>query len=150
MNKRKAEQFHASMRFIERARFDFSKRTNELFCNKIITRNGVDFVRRSSNRVTLWDVHHEGKNYRCVYDKQRKQIVTVLWVHNEEIVATKILEPHKNQSLKKDVSPKKDPIFKYGVEWKNEKRLEYHEKLINQRYEKEYEKWMEKETQVIK
>lgn len=83
MNKKKNEQKHAMMRFSERGHIHFSKRTNELFCLLIRTKKAI-FLKKQSNRVTHWKIPHEGKYFECVYDKDRKQIVTVLSV--EEIV----------------------------------------------------------------
>jgi hypothetical protein len=36
------------------------------------------FVRRNSNRVTVWDLDYHGERLRVVYDKQRDIPVTVL------------------------------------------------------------------------
>jgi hypothetical protein len=36
------------------------------------------FVERQSHRVTVWDLTHQQKEVRVVYDSQRKMIVTFL------------------------------------------------------------------------
>jgi hypothetical protein len=36
------------------------------------------FVRRESQRVSLWEVEHDGLRLPIVYDRKRKTIVTVL------------------------------------------------------------------------
>jgi hypothetical protein len=80
----------------------------------------------------VWDISHEDKIYRCVYDKSRKQIVTLLSVIPNG--ATPLPE-------QKEVSPKKEEIFKYGVIWKSEEKLKKHEETMKKRYESDYEKW---------
>ena len=85
--KKKMEQRHASRRFSERAGVIFTKHTNDLFCSKI--KNAGVFGKpqearhikswTETNRCTIWDIIHEGMVHRCVYDKHRKQIVTVKW-----------------------------------------------------------------------
>jgi hypothetical protein len=78
--------------------------------------------------VTVWDISYEEKIYRCVYDKQRKHIVTLLSV--TPISATPL-----------PALPKKEGIFKYGALWKSEEALKKHEDYMKKRYENEYEKW---------
>lgn len=116
--KKKAEQKHAMMRFAERAGIHFSKKTNELFCRMIRSRQAI-FLKRSSLRVTLWNIEYKGKLYECVYDKKRKQIVTVLNVG---------IAP-----IKKEDDP--DYVFKYGKYWKKEKLAHY-----EKRYSKIFDK----------
>jgi hypothetical protein len=50
-----------------------------MFARRIRSGGGACLVRRRSNRVALWDVKHEGNVYRVVYDKYRKNVVTVLF-----------------------------------------------------------------------
>jgi len=137
LKKKKSEQIHASKRFMERGRINFSKRTNELFCKCIQNSTNAKYVGKTSNRAVVWDITYEGKIYRCVYDKTRKQIVTLLF--------TKELPPEKIVLIEK---PKTNPpidnskkIFKYGIYWASEKKLKAHEKRIKNLYEKDYEKW---------
>ena len=80
MPKKKGELLHAKRRFLERAGIDFSKHLNEVFCRYIHTKDSPNakFVKKPTLRVSIWDITHEGKVYRCVYDKKRKQIVTLL------------------------------------------------------------------------
>lgn len=116
--KKKAEQKHAMMRFAERAGIHFSKRTNELFC-RMIRSGQATFLKRTSLRVTLWNIEYKDKQYECVYDKKRKQIVTVLNVGEAPV--------------KKNEDP--NLIFKYGKYWKKEK-LAYHEKRYSKIFDK--------------
>jgi len=36
-------------------------------------------IKKQSIRVGVWDVEYEGILYRVVYDKNRKQIITVIF-----------------------------------------------------------------------
>ena len=44
-----------------------------------IQNNELEFVERQSNRVTVFRYEYNGEQYRLVYDKTRKQIITVLF-----------------------------------------------------------------------
>jgi len=46
---------------------------------KKIQNNELEFVERQSNRVTVFRYEYNGELYRLVYDKTRKQIITVLF-----------------------------------------------------------------------
>jgi hypothetical protein len=81
-SKKKSELRHCKRRFLERTGVDLTQQMHDCFLT-LIHNSGVHpekiaFVEKQSNRVTVWDVKHEDKIYRCVYDKLRKQIVTVL------------------------------------------------------------------------
>jgi hypothetical protein len=86
--KRKAQIKHAKKGLL--SRFDMAINDNEYLqmINKIKKGRAV-FVRRTSKRVTIWDVPIREKVLRCVYDKSRQVIVTVLPVYGLE----KNLEP---------------------------------------------------------
>ena len=125
MNKKKGEQKHAMMRFSERAGIHFSKRTNEIFCKKIQLAQAT-FIKRTSNRVTVWEVEYEVKLYKCAYDKDRKQIVTVLKVRD-------VPPPPPAPKVKKvDLSKL---VEKYGKQWKKED-LERYEKRTKIMFDK--------------
>jgi hypothetical protein len=93
MKKKKSQQHHASLRFLQRCGEQFTTRMNEAFCLKIRTATGATFIERQTNRVSVWDIDEGTKTYRCVYDKQRKQIVTVLQVVDHEIGTTQGVLP---------------------------------------------------------
>ena len=78
--KRKAQIKHAKRRFL--SRFDLSLNDNEFkqMINKI-QKGRAKFVRRQSNRVTIWDVPFDDKVIRCVYDKRTRVIVTALPIY---------------------------------------------------------------------
>lgn len=44
-----------------------------------IQNNELEFVERQSNRVTVFRYSYQGKFYRLIYDKTRKQIITILF-----------------------------------------------------------------------
>ena len=76
--KRKNQIKHARRRF--EARFDISLNSNQYtqLVNRI-KKGKAEFVRRQSNRVTLWDIEFEGNLIRVVYDKKTSAIVTALY-----------------------------------------------------------------------
>lgn len=75
-SKRKNQIAHAKRRMLERVGYVVGESSLNSIVNQI--RGGkAKFVRRSSNRVTVWDVVYEEKKLRVVYDKLRKSIVTV-------------------------------------------------------------------------
>jgi hypothetical protein len=82
MKKKEAQYIHCRKRFIRRVRMDFTRAMNDQFVSKIkkavFGNSGAVFLYRQSNRVTVWDIEHCGKIFKCVYDKNSKQIVTVL------------------------------------------------------------------------
>ena len=76
--KRKNQIKHAKRRF--KKRFDISLNENQY--NQLVNRikkGKADFVRRQSNRVTIWDLQFEGHEIRVVYDKHTSAIVTALY-----------------------------------------------------------------------
>ena len=146
LNKKKSEHRHAMKRFLERGLVQFSKNLNDIFISQIKS-NKATFVRRSSIRVTVWDITYNDKIYRCVYDKFRKQIVTLLKVSSVPVTQN----PAQPEIQPKPVQPISNlssaPIEKYGILWKSVKQLERYEKHLNKRYEKDYEKWIAEEKE---
>ena len=96
--KRKAQIKHAKKRFL--SRFDMVINDNEYIqmINKI-QKGRATFVRRTSNRVTIWDVPIREKIVRCIYDKNRQVIVTVLPVYGLEKNLDSIGERIVNESF---------------------------------------------------
>jgi hypothetical protein len=78
MRKEKAQVVHARNRFEQRCGIRFSRRLNKKFVRQIQTHNDVKLVEKRSLRVSIWNVWHESVKYTVVYDKIRKNIVTVL------------------------------------------------------------------------
>ena len=76
--KRKNQIKHARRRFDQR--FDISLNDNQYIqlVNRIKKGKGT-FVRRQSNRVTIWDIEFEENLIRVVYDKKTSAIVTALY-----------------------------------------------------------------------
>jgi len=75
--KKVSQNRHAQKRFLQRAGFWFDGSLNTLFIKQI--QNGkAEFVEKQSHRVSVWLIPFRANKYKCVYDKQRKQIVTVL------------------------------------------------------------------------
>jgi hypothetical protein len=67
-------------------RFDVALNSNQYIqlVNRI-KKGKADFVRRQSNRVTLWDIEFEGQLIRVVYDKKTSAIVTALYPDRETL-----------------------------------------------------------------
>ena len=74
-NKRKAVKAHFQRRSLERIGFLLDEK--ELI--KKIQNNELEFIERQSNRVTVFKYERGGKFYRLIYDKARKQIITILF-----------------------------------------------------------------------
>lgn len=81
--KKKAQLKHAKRRF--EGRFEISLNDNEYLqlINKI-QKGRAEFVERQSNRVTIWDIEHNDKTIRVVYDKRTKVIVSALPIYGLE------------------------------------------------------------------
>ena len=63
---------------MERTGLVFSRKLHKIFVQKIHAQRNAIFVKRESNRITVWEITHESLIYRVVYDCLRKNIVTVL------------------------------------------------------------------------
>lgn len=77
MNKKRSEREHAKRRALERYDLTFTKTIRYALLDKIKRSDGT-FLFRQSRRISIWEVDHENKKYRIVYDKDRKEIVTFL------------------------------------------------------------------------
>lgn len=84
MSKQKQIKRHLRKRLNQR--FE-TRLTKDLHNNIVrqIQKGLAEFVERQSNRVTLWLVEIEGETIKAVYDSKRKQIVTVLFHHRENV-----------------------------------------------------------------
>lgn len=71
--KRKSEQKHFDRRCIERLgiKFDIPNIIGK------VRKNELKFLRRQSNRITIWEYEFEEKLYVVVYDSIRKMLVTI-------------------------------------------------------------------------
>lgn len=78
-NKRKAIKSHFQRRSLERIGVLLDDK--ELV--KKIQANELEFVERQSNRVSVFRYKFREKSYRLVYDKTRKQIITILFESKE-------------------------------------------------------------------
>jgi len=72
-----AQGVHAIRRAAERYGLRIGKRTLQRLVADIQQGRGT-FIRRQSNRVSLWQLNVEGRPVRVVYDRLRKTIVTFL------------------------------------------------------------------------
>lgn len=61
-----------------RARERFGINLDPVVIATMIRCGSAAFVRRDSNRVTVWDLDYRGEQLRVVYDKERHLPITVL------------------------------------------------------------------------
>ena len=81
--KNKAQWIHVQKRCLQRTGIEMTRELSNQLVGKITSGHPeATFIERQSNRVTIWDIKHEvnGKpiTFRAVYDKMRKNIVTIL------------------------------------------------------------------------
>ena len=74
-SKKKNVKIHFQKRSLERV----GVLLNEKVIVNLIQENKLEFIERQSNRITVWRYVFMDKTSRVVYDKQRKQIVTILY-----------------------------------------------------------------------
>ena len=93
MNKQKSERRHAFHRFAERFGCGLSNVTYKEMIQQIQDGKAT-FVRKQSNRVSIWRLLYDDKVVRVAYDKERHQIVTFMPEEAEET------EMHPNEPKK--------------------------------------------------
>lgn len=71
------QRMHAKRRLKERYDIDYTPSLRTILINTI-QRGNARFLRRTSNRTTVWRILIGSKSVICVYDKNRKEIVTFL------------------------------------------------------------------------
>lgn len=76
-SKRKSQRIHLRRRWEERVGGTISNRLHDKLVEMIKSGKSKP-VRSTSNRVTIHAIIIEDQEYRVAYDKQRKQLVTVL------------------------------------------------------------------------
>lgn len=76
--KKKCQEIHAKKRFLERYNgFDFTEKISKEFIRMI--QNGLALcIEKQSNRVSIFKVFYDNKDFNVVYDKKSKVVVTVL------------------------------------------------------------------------
>ena len=76
-SKQKAQRVHAKRRAKSRYGLDFTKEVRRSFTQKIHN-NKAKFLYGQSRRVSIFEIVHDEKTYKVVYDKLRGEIVTFL------------------------------------------------------------------------
>ncbi len=76
-SKRRDQQRHAQQRALARTGLNIGQRQQDAIVDKIRTGEAV-FVRKESNRISVFDVEYEETTLRVVYDKQRKSLATIM------------------------------------------------------------------------
>jgi hypothetical protein len=74
-SKKKSIKTHFSLRSIERVGVFLDEKA----LVKKIQNNELEFIEKQSNRVTVFRFYYKEQAYKLVYDKTRKQIITVLY-----------------------------------------------------------------------
>lgn len=77
MGKKKAQQIHARRRAMARFGITFG-RGRQAEAIRQIQSQKARFLKRQSNRVSIWEVEVEGVKMVAVYDASRKAIATVM------------------------------------------------------------------------
>lgn len=75
--KRISQMAHARKRFKERLDIDFTRAMHYELVKKI-TRNELEFIKKQSNRISIFKAIINDKTVQLVYDRKRGNIVTVL------------------------------------------------------------------------
>lgn len=76
-SKRKDQQRHTRQRALARTGLNISNRQQDEIVQKIL-RSEAEFVRKQSNRVSVFDVVYEETTLRVVYDRHRKSLATIM------------------------------------------------------------------------
>lgn len=78
--KRKGQIIHFSDRYKERIELNINDNQYTQIVNRIKKgkKGKVKFIRKQSNRVTIWEMMFEGELIKVVYDKKTKAAVTVM------------------------------------------------------------------------
>ncbi len=79
-DKKEAQRIHFEKRSLQRVGIILNRK--EII--RKIHNQELEFIERQSNRVSLFRLIHEGTAYKVVYDKERKQIVTILYENWEK------------------------------------------------------------------
>lgn len=79
LSKSQAQQIHARRQFRRRRNIDFTSELHHQVVEMISTHDArARFLEKQSNRVSVWEVPVSGISCRVVYDRKRRNIVTVL------------------------------------------------------------------------
>jgi hypothetical protein len=82
--KRKMEYSHLKTRSKERLGLDINRKDNVQMRN-LIQKGEALFLEKESQRVSTFYMRYEGKEFVAVYDKHRKQIVTVFYPNADKL-----------------------------------------------------------------
>lgn len=77
VTKSECERIHVKRRFLERFGINLT-RQKRLSIISMILQNRATFIKKESNRVSLFDVDFENQVIRVAYDRLRKELVTAL------------------------------------------------------------------------
>lgn len=80
VSKKKAVKKHFYKRSLERV----GVLLNEKELVRKIQNHELEFIEKQSNRKTVYRLEYLDKTYRIIYDKDRKQIITILYEVGEK------------------------------------------------------------------
>jgi len=100
--KDKAQWIHVKRKCLNRLGVEMTRELHNILIKKIkMGSSDAEFVEKQSNRITVWKVRHSiaGKDiiFHMVYDKMRKNIVTIL--NNVDKGPIPLLEMERSESL---------------------------------------------------
>lgn len=77
MNKSFSQRKHAKKRLLQRFGILANREKYKQLCTMIMSGHSIPIVKQS-NRISIHEVEFEGKKLKCVYDRNRHNIVSVL------------------------------------------------------------------------
>ena len=93
LNKKQCQQKHFEKRCLQR----IGKIISQKEIKKKIQNNKLEFIKAQSNRISLFKYIFEGVEYKVVYDKLRKQVVTIMYMETKR--RTKMITIQKEPFL---------------------------------------------------
>lgn len=78
ISKSKHQRAHSKLRAYQRYDLELNRKDLDTIVKQIQSSKDAFFIKRKSNRVTLWHVLYNKKSLKVVYDSDRKNVVTFL------------------------------------------------------------------------
>lgn len=76
-SKKRCQVEHTAKRFLERYGMVYTQYIKDQLLHKIHTKQ-ANFIKKVTNRISLWDVELKEKTVRVVYDRLRRNVASVL------------------------------------------------------------------------
>ena len=92
ISKKAKQRIHTKQRAKERYNVQLTCKDIQTIVSKIKTSHkDTTFLKKQSNRVSLWKVIFKDQIFRVVYDKHRKNIVTILPIESSSITIKEVI-----------------------------------------------------------